>query len=252
MFIDILTLFPKMFKGPLTESILKRAQDPTLHSGKPPLKINLHDLRRWAINKHKMVDDRPFGGGPGMVLMVRPIYQALKDLTRIDPFSDHWQSPSRRESHYVILLTPQGSTFNQEKAEELRKFNHLIFIAGHYKGIDERVREHFVDQEISIGDYVLTGGELPAMVVIDAISRLLPDVVSKHQSVLEESFTLKDQKGNRLLGFPQYTRPENFKGLRVPKVLLSGHQQKIKEWRLKMALKITKKRRPDLLLSPKK
>jgi len=222
MKIDIITLFPGMFKGPFAESIIKRAQEKGL------LKIEIHNLRKWTKDKHKTVDDHSFGGGTGMVLMVEPVYKALKEL--------------KKKESKVILLTPQGKVFKQEKAKKLSKEKHLIFICGHYEGADERIREKLVDEEISIGDYVLTGGELPAMVVIDTITRLIPGVLSKKEAKEIESFSFKG-----LLEYPQYTRPANFKGWPVPEILLSGNHQKINEWREKKALEKTKKRRPDLL-----
>jgi tRNA (guanine37-N1)-methyltransferase len=221
MGIDILTLFPKMFVGPFAESIIKRAQDKKL------VEIEIHNLRNWAKDKRKTVDDRPFGGGTGMILMVEPIAAALKEL--------------RQKNSWVILLTPQGKTFNQKKAQILAKKRHLIFICGHYEGVDERIRKYLVDQEISIGDYVLTGGELPAMIVVDTIVRLIPGVLDKPEAIQSESFTEK------LLEYPQYTRPANFKGWKVPEILLSGNHQKIAAWRKEQTLKRTKSRRPDLL-----
>lgn len=219
--IDILTLFPEMFKGPFDESIIKRAQKKGL------VEIKIHNLRKWAKDKHKTVDDRPFGGGVGMVLMVEPIDKALKEL--------------RKKGSRVILLTPQGKVFHQKKAKKLAGEKHLIFICGHYEGVDERIREHLVDEEISIGDYVLTGGELPAMVVVDTIVRLVPKVLKKEEAIKNESFASKT------LEYPQYTRPASYQGWKVPAVLLSGNHKKIEEWRKKKALKKTKKRRSDLL-----
>ena len=222
MKIDIITLFPKMFKGPFSESIVKKAQEKGL------LKIKIHNLRKWTKDKHKTVDDHSFGGGVGMVLMIEPIYKAIKEL--------------RKKESKVILLTPQGKVFKQKRAEKLSKEKHLIFVCGHYEGIDERIREKLVDEEISIGDYVLTGGELPAMVIIDSITRLIPKVLSKKEASQIESFSFKG-----LLEYPQYTRPSNFKGWKVPEILLSGNHKKINEWREKKALEKTKKRRPDLI-----
>jgi len=222
MKIDILTLFPEMFKGPFSESIIKRAQKKNL------LEIKIHNLRKWAEDKRGTVDDRPFGGGTGMVLMIKPIDKALKEL--------------KTKKTKVILLSPKGKVFNQKRAEKLAKNKHLIFICGHYEDIDQRVREHLIDEEISIGDYILTGGELPAMVVIDTIARLIPGVLEKSQATEEESF---GQQG--LLEHPQYTRPADFKGWKVPEVLLSGDHQKIAEWRKKKAFEVTKKLRPDLV-----
>jgi len=222
MKIDIITLFPEMFKGPFSESIVKRAQEKNL------LEIKIHNLRKWTKDKHKTVDNHSFGGGVGMVLMIEPIYKAIKEL--------------KKKESKVILLTPQGKVFKQKKAEKLSKEKHLIFICGHYEGVDERIREKLVDEEISIGDYVLTGGELPTMVVIDSITRLIPKVLSKKEASQIESFSFKD-----LLEYPQYTRPSNFKGWKVPEVLLSGNHKEINKWREEKALKKTKKRRPDLL-----
>lgn len=221
MIIDILTLFPKMFKGPFDESIVKRARDKEL------VKIEIHNLRKWTKNKRKTVDDRPFGGGPGMILMVEPIDKALQEL--------------RKKNTKVILLSPQGKVFNQKMAQNLAKEKHLIFICGHYEGVDERIRKYLVNEEISIGDYVLTGGELPTMVLIDTITRLTPGVFKKKEVTKSESFSVK------LLEYPQYTRPANYQGWQVPAVLLSGNHQKIKEWRQKKAKEKTKKKRPDLL-----
>jgi tRNA (guanine37-N1)-methyltransferase len=221
MKIDILTLFPKMFKGPFNESIVKRAQDKNL------VEIKIHNLRNWAKDKHRTVDERPFGGGPGMVLMVEPIDKALQEL--------------KKKNSKVILLTPQGKVFNQKMAKKISHKNHLIFICGHYEGVDERIREHLVEEEISIGDYVLTGGELPAMIVVDTIVRLIPDVLEKEEATQSESFSQK------LLEYPQYTRPANYQDWQVPTVLLSGNHQKIKAWRQKKAKEKTKKRRSDLL-----
>jgi len=221
MNIDILTLFPEMFQGPFAESIIKRAQNKGL------VEIKIHDLRKWAKDKHQTVDDRPFGGGVGMILMIEPIDEALKEL--------------RKKDTKVILLTPQGKVFNQKMAKKLAREKHLLFICGHYEGVDERIREHLVDEEISIGDYVLTGGELPSMIVIDTLIRLIPGVLEKKEAIEEESFSSKT------LEYPQYTRPAVFKGWSVPEVLLSGHHQQIKAWRQQKAKEKTQKRRPDLV-----
>jgi len=229
MKIDILTLFPKMFKGPFDESIIKRAQEKGL------VEIKIHNLRKWAKDKHKTVDDRPFGGGVGMVLMIEPIYDALKEL--------------RKKKSKIILLTPQGKVFNQKLARKFSKEKHIIFICGHYEGVDERIRERLVDEDVSIGDYVLTGGELPAMVVVDTIVRLLPGVLEKPEAIKNESFSpITDHRSPiTTLEHPQYTRPANFKNWKVPEVLLSGDHKKIADWRKKKSLERTKKRRPDLL-----
>jgi tRNA (guanine37-N1)-methyltransferase len=234
MRIDIITLFPEMFKGPFEESILKRAQDKGL------VEINIHNLRKWAKDKHKTVDDRPYGGGTGMIIKPQPVFDAVDDL----------KGKGQRAKGKIILLTPRGKVFNQEIARKLSKLDHIIFICGHYEGVDERVREHLVDEEVSIGDYILTGGELPAMVVIDTIVRLIPGVLEKQEAIKLESFSklkIENSKIKNLLEYPQYTRPANFKGWKVPGVLLSGDHKKIAEWRVKKALEITKKKRPDLL-----
>ena len=221
MKIEVLTLFPEMFQGPFAESILKRAQNKGL------VEIKIHHLRKWTEDKHQTVDDRPFGGGVGMILMVEPIDKALQEL--------------RKKDTKVILLTPQGKVFNQKMAKKLAREKHLLFICGHYEGVDERIREHLVDEEISIGDYVLTGGELPSMIVIDTLIRLIPGVLEKKEAIQEESFSSKT------LEYPQYTRPANFKGWKVPEVLLSGNHQQIKKWRDQKAQERTQKRRPDLV-----
>jgi tRNA (guanine37-N1)-methyltransferase len=227
MIIDIITIFPKMFAPVVNESIVKRAQQ------KGKVKIRIHNLRDYTRDKHKKVDDRPFGGGSGMVMTCEPIFNAVEGL----------RSQVRSRASRVVLLCPQGKRFNQKMAQRLAKKRHLILVCGHYEGVDERVRKYLVDEEISIGDYVLTGGELPAMVLVDSVVRLLPNVLGDKNSLNFESF-----KGN-LLEYPQYTRPANFKGLTVPKVLLSGDHKKIELWRKKEALKKTKERRPDLLPS---
>lgn len=232
MKIDILTLFPEMFKGPFDESIIKRAQEKKL------VEIKIHNLRQWAKDKHKTVDDRPFGGGVGMIIMIQPVYDALESL----------KTKNKKQKTKTILLTPQGKVFNQKIARRLSKLDHLIFICGHYEGVDERVRKHLVDEEISIGDYILTGGELPAMVITDAIVRLIPGALKKSEATKNESFSkMRNSKLKVLLEYPQYTRPANFKGWKVPKILLSGNHQKIAEWRKKKAIERTKERRPDLL-----
>ena len=204
MKIDILTLFPEMFKGPLTESIMWRAQD------KKFAEINIHDLRKWAIDERGSVDDKPYGGGAGMILRVDVIEPAIKEL--------------KKKGSKVILLDARGEKYTQKKAQELSKSGHLILICGHYEGVDHRTIEHLVDEIISIGDYVLTGGEIPAMVLTDSIVRLIPGVI-KPESLAEESFSNLD------LEYPQYTRPEEYKGWKVPEVLLSGNHKKIEKWR---------------------
>jgi tRNA (guanine37-N1)-methyltransferase len=220
---DIITIFPKMFGPVLNESILKRAQE------KKKVAIHIHDLRDYTDDKkHRKVDDRPFGGGPGMLMMPQPLFDAVKAIK------------GRRRAR-VIYTSPAGRPFTQFQAKTLTKAKNLIIICGHYEGIDERVREHLVDEEISVGDYVLTGGEIPAMALVDAITRLVPGVLGKEESLLQESF-----EGNLLEG-PQYTRPANFRGIKVPDVLLSGNHKTIEIWRNSKALARTKKVRPDLL-----
>lgn len=238
MKIDILTLFPKMFSGPFDESIVKRAQDKKL------LEINIHNLRKWSKDKYQTVDDRPYGGGTGMIMQIEPIFKALCALKAISK-----KQLAKSKNIKIILLSPRGKLFNQQKAQELSKIDHLVLICGHYEGVDERVGQYLVDEELSIGDYVLTGGELPTMVMVDSIVRLLPGVLTKTNATKNESFNnWKLDAGNRqLLEYPQYTRPEDFNGWKVPKILLSGDHKKIKEWQAKEAEKITKKRRPELL-----
>jgi tRNA (guanine37-N1)-methyltransferase len=206
MRIDILTLFPKMFSGPFAESIVQRAQDKEL------VEIKIHDLRSWGEGERRTVDDRPYGGGVGMILRVDIIDEALKKL--------------RTKNSKVILMDAGGETFSQEKARNFAKEEHLIIIAGHYEGVDHRVHEHLADEVISIGDYVLTGGEIPAMVITDAVVRLIPGVLEKPEATEIESFS---EEGVR--EFPQYTRPETYKDWKVPEVLLSGNHKKIEIWR---------------------
>jgi tRNA (guanine37-N1)-methyltransferase len=211
-----------MFAPVLNDSIVKRAQE------KGKVKILVHDLRDYSLDKHKKVDDRPFGGGSGMVMRPEPMFSAVKAL-------------KKNRQAKVVLLTPQGKTLTQGIAKRMAKAKHLILICGHYEGVDERVRERLVDEEISIGDYVLTGGELPAMVLVDSVVRLIPGVLGDKNSLIFESF-----QGN-LLEYPQYTRPASFKDMQVPAVLLSGNHSKIESWRKQKSLDITKKKRPDLL-----
>ncbi|RZT22965.1 tRNA (guanosine(37)-N1)-methyltransferase TrmD [Fictibacillus sp. BK138] len=224
MKIDVLSLFPDMFSGVFGQSILKKAQE------KSAVQFQVHDFREYSTNKHRNVDDYPYGGGAGMVLTPQPLFDAVETLTE-----------ETSERPRIILLCPQGERFSQKKAEELSKEKHLIFLCGHYEGYDERIREHLVSDEISIGDYVLTGGELGAMVVIDAVTRLLPGVLGKEESHLQDSFS------TGLLEHPQYTRPADFRGMKVPDVLMSGNHKNIEEWRKKESLKRTYERRPDLL-----
>jgi tRNA (guanine37-N1)-methyltransferase len=225
MKIDILTIFPNTFEPILNESIIKRAKDKGL------VDISVHNIRDYSEDKHRKVDDRPFGGGPGMVFKPQPIFEAVKKL----------KTENRGQKTEVILLSPQGKTLNQKLAQKLSKQKHLILICGHYEGIDERVRLKLVDEEISIGDYVLTGGELPAMVLTDAVVRLVKGVLGDEDSSKSDSFC------DGLLKYPHYTRPANYKGMKVPEVLLSGDHEKIAQWRKDQSLKVTKKKRPELL-----
>jgi tRNA (guanine37-N1)-methyltransferase len=221
MKIDVLTLFPAMFTGPLDESIIKRARQ------KGFLDLNVHDLREWTHDRHRTVDDRPFGGGPGMLLKPEPLFEAVESL--------------KRDQTRVILFSPSGRKFDQGIARELAQQEDLLLITGHYEGFDERVRESLVDDELSIGDYVLTNGALPAMVVVDAVTRLLPGVLGDDESSNDESFS------HGLLEYPQYTRPAEFRGMKVPEVLLSGNHAEIEKWRHEQAKLQTKEKRPDLL-----
>ncbi len=223
MKIDVLTLFPAMFVGPLDESIIKRAREAGL------LELKLHNLRDFAHDRHRTVDDRPFGGGPGMLLKPEPLFEAIESLA---PAGTH-----------VVLMSPSGRPFDQACARELAQRKHLLLVSGHYEGFDERVREELADEELSIGDYVLTNGALPAMVIIDAVTRLLPGVLGDETSADEESFSA-DGPG---LEYPQYTRPAEFRGMKVPEVLLSGNHAEIAKWRAEQARRRTAERRPDLL-----
>lgn len=224
MRIDVLTLFPEMFPGPLDASILGRAVESGL------VKVLLHNIRDYTEDKHHVVDDYPFGGGPGMVMKPEPLFKAVEEVAALDT--------SRGR---VVLLTPQGRLLTQEIAEELSRERRLILVCGHYEGVDERVREHLVDDEISIGDYVLSGGELPALVLIDVVVRRLPGVLGSDESLSEESHA------QGLLEYPQYTRPAEFRGWSVPEMLLSGHHAQIALWRRRQSILRTRQRRPDLL-----
>jgi tRNA (guanine37-N1)-methyltransferase len=223
MRIDIISVLPELMESPFKTSILKRAVDKGL------VEVHFHHLRDWAINKHRQIDDEPYGGGAGMVMMVEPLDKCISDLK------------AQREYDEIIYLTPDGVTLNQKIANTLSIKENLIFLCGHYKGIDQRVRDLHITKEISIGDYVLTGGELAACVLADSVIRLLPGVLNDEQSALTDSFQ------DDLLSPPIYTRPEVYKGLEVPKVLLSGNFAKIEEWRHDEAVRITKEKRPDLL-----
>lgn len=221
MKIDILTLFPNIFTGPLTESIIKRAQENGL------VEINIHDLRKHTKDKHRTADDKPYGGGGGMVLKPEPIFSAVDGL--------------RTDKTKLILMSPKGDEFSQALAQALSLEEHLLFICGHYEGVDERVRIGLKPFDISIGDYILTNGSLAAMVVIDAVIRLIPGVLGNPSSPISESFN------NGLLEYPQYTRPEEYRGMKVPQELLSGNHKLIEGWRRKEALKITREKRPDIM-----
>ena len=223
MHIDILTVLPELLESPFQHSMMKRAQEKGL------LTIQIHQLRKWAVNEHGMVDDYQFGGGAGMLMMCEPLAKAIDEIS------------ATRKIDEVIFLTPDGELFNQKMANSLSLKENLLLICGHYKGIDERIREHFVTKEISIGDYVLSGGELPAAILVDAIGRLLPGVLNDETSALFDSFQ------DNLLAPPVYTRPEDFRGWKVPEVLMGGNHKLIEEWRHEQSLKRTKERRPDLL-----
>lgn len=222
MRIDIITLLPKLLDGALSESIIKRAQDKGL------VEIHIHNLRDYCEDKHRTADDYPFGGEAGMVMKVEPIYKIITQLR------------SEREYDEVIYTSPDGITYNQQEANRLSTLGNLIILCGHYKGVDYRVREHLITREISIGDYVLTGGELPAMVMVDAVARLVPGVLHNDESATTESFH------NDLLEYPQYSRPEVWRDKKVPEILLSGNHAKVDEWRLAQSIERTKRLRPDL------
>lgn len=223
MRIDIISVQPNLLKSPLEHSIVKRAQDKGL------LSIHYHNLHDYADNKYKQVDDYPFGGGAGMVLMAEPISKCIESLL------------NQRTYDEVIFLCPDGKTLNQKTANSLSLKENLILLCGHYKGIDERIREKYISLEISIGDYVLTGGELAACVIVDAVTRLIPGVISDEESALSDSFQ------DNLLSAPVYTRPAEFKGMKVPEILLSGDHKAIEKWRFEESIKRTQERRPDLL-----
>ncbi|HON19240.1 MAG TPA: tRNA (guanosine(37)-N1)-methyltransferase TrmD [Salinivirgaceae bacterium] len=227
MRIDILTVLPVLLDSPLNNSILKRAQESKL------VEIHIHDLRKWSTNKHKRADDYAFGGGAGMVMMIEPVYRAITELK------------SERQYDMVIYTSPDGERFSQAMANQLSLKENLIILCGHYKGVDHRIREHLVTHEISIGDYVLTGGELAAAVICDAVIRLIPGVLNDETSALSDSYQ------DNLLAPPVYTRPAEFNGWKVPEVLLSGHAANIEKWRHEQALERTRRLRPDLLTDKK-
>ena len=224
--IDILTLFPEICRVPLNESMMKRAQQ------NGALELQIHNLRDWTTDKHHVVDDAPFGGGQGMVMKPEPIFAAVGDL----------KSKVKDQKSKIVLMSPAGKRFDQSLAQELAKESHLIFICGHYEGVDHRVIEHLVDEEISIGDYVLTNGAIAAVVIVDAVVRLLPGVLGDEQSAADDSFSHEG-----LLEAPQYTRPAEFRGWKIPDILVSGNHAEIAKWRKEQALKRTKENRPDLL-----
>jgi len=223
MWIDVITVLPELLQSPLSHSIMKRAQDKGL------LGVDVHNLRQWAVNDYGQVDDYQYGGGAGMVMMCEPLSKAIEELQ------------SKRNYDEIIFLTPDGETLNQKTANQLSLKENLLLICGHYKGIDERIREHYITKEISIGDYVLSGGELAAAILIDAVGRLIPGVLNDETSALTDSFQ------DNLLSPPVYTRPADFKGWKVPDVLLSGDPKKIDDWRHEQAVQRTELRRPDLL-----
>lgn len=229
MRIDILTLFPQMFQGPFNESIFRRAVDRGL------VRVNIHNMREYTHDRHNTVDDYSYGGGTGMVIKVEPLFEAVESI-KSEAYPEDRDIP-------VILLTPQGRLFSQKIARELSQQEYLLLICGRYEGVDDRIREHLVTDEISIGDYVLSGGELPAMVVTDAVVRMIPGVLGSMESVLEDSHA------TGLLEYPQYTRPEVYRGWSVPEVLLSGNHARIANWRREQSIMRTLERRPDLLES---
>ncbi len=253
MKISIITLFPKMIKGFFEESIIKRAQEKKL------VEIEIINLRDFAIDDYGTVDDRPYGGGPGMIVRIDVVYKALESVIST-PTLRRGRNPAKRKLHplrlidssssstprndgWVVLTSPRGKTFNQQIATDYSQLDHLIIIAGHYEGVDERVLD-YIDEEVSIGDFILTGGEIVASAIVDSVVRLLPGVLKKDEATRNESFNINKKK---LLEYPQYTRPEEFKGLKVPKVLIGGNHKEIEKWRMKKSLEETRKKRPDLL-----
>jgi len=229
MVFHVLTIFPEFFRGPFEHGVVARAAE----SGK--IRIELHNLRDWTSDRHKTVDDRPFGGGEGMLLKAAPVFEAAESIF-----------PERRPGQRIILLSPQGRLFDQAAARRLSGWDELLLICGRYEGVDERVAGHLADEEVSIGDYVLSGGELAAAVVIDAVARLLPGVLGNQDSAVRESFSA-EAGGPGLLDCPQYTRPAEYRGWGVPEVLLSGNHEEIRRWRLEAALEKTARLRPELI-----
>ena len=223
MRIDVLTLFPQMFVGPLTESMLKRAVARKL------LDLNMHDLRDFCVGKHRQADDQPYGGGAGMVMMAEPIVRAIESVARGQERQESKESKKGQEGPWRIYLSPTGKRLTQSKVEQIaKKHEWLLLLCGHYEGVDQRVIDGWIDEVVSIGDYVLTGGELPAMVLIDALARQIPGVLGKEESAMEESFSTSLRRKRE---YPHYTRPEAFRGMRVPEVLLSGNHARIAQWR---------------------
>ncbi len=230
MQIDVLTIFPDMFGSVISETMIKRAQEKGL------LKIKVHDLRAYSSDSHQKVDDAPYGGGAGMVFKPEPLFCAVEDILGYPVYPPEREDPTKK----VVLFSPKGKRLNQKVAREMLKFQRLILIAPRYEGVDERVRDHLIDEEISLGDYILSGGELAAMVFIDCLARLIPGVVSSADSIIQESFE------DNLLDYPVYTRPEDFRGLKVPHVLRDGDHARIAAWRREKSREITKELRPDL------
>jgi tRNA (guanine37-N1)-methyltransferase len=233
--IDIVTLFPEICRAPLSESIMKRAQDNRI------VDLHIHNLRNWTTDKHHVVDDAPFGGGQGMVMKPEPIFAAVEDLRQQTSNTERPTPNVQEQTPKVILMSPAGRRFDQQTAQQLSQESHLIVVSGHYEGVDHRVIEHLIDLEISIGDYVLTNGGIAAVVLVDSIVRLLPGTLGHEQSAVEDSFS------DGLLEAPQYTRPSDFRGWKVPDVLLSGNHAGIAKWRNEQAIKRTRENRPDLL-----
>jgi tRNA (guanine37-N1)-methyltransferase len=234
MKVDILTLFPEICRAPLSESMMKRAQENKI------VDLHIHNLRDWTTDKHHIVDDAPFGGGQGMVMKPEPIFAAVEELKQKTPNAQR-RTPNAEGKSKVILMSPGGRRLDQKIATDLSKESHLIIVCGHYEGVDHRVIEQLIDFEISIGDYVLTNGAIAAVVLVDAVVRLLPGVLGHEHSAIDDSFS------TGLLEGPQYTRPAEFRGWKVPEVLLSGNHAEIAKWRKDQAIRRTKKNRPDLL-----
>jgi len=230
MTFHILTIFPEFFTGPFAHGVVAKAAQAGV------LSIEIHDLRKWTYDRHRSVDDRPFGGGEGMLLKPAPIFEAVETI---------W--PDRKPERRLILLSAQGKRFDQETARRFSTYQEFFLICGRYEGVDERVAEHLADEEISIGDFVLSGGELAAAVIVDCVARLIPGVLGNEDSTVNESFAVADSNGQALLDCPQYTRPADFRGWKVPEVLISGNHEQIRRWRKQAAREKTARNRPDLL-----